>query len=103
MSHSSNHQNSLFQCRKKYSDNLYLEIIETRIKRGRQELLSRWALIGTTTVYYGYRWRKVCGKNIFIPSLGRTAKDGHIKCYITIRDQFNGKMARAYLKDFKVV
>ena len=102
MTHSNKYQNYLFQCRKKYSEDVYLEIVETRIKRGRQELLSRWAFNGTTTIYYGYRWRKVCGKNVFIPSLGRSAKDDH-NLSITIRNPFNGKMSRAYLRDFEGV
>lgn len=102
MSHSNNHQNSLFLCRKRYSENLCLEVVEIRIRNGREEWLSRWALSGTETIYYGYRWRKLCGKNIFIPSLGRCAKDFH-NCSIVIHDPFNGKMSRAYLREFEGV
>ena len=97
-------------CRKRYSDNLFLEVIQVRERSGREEWLSRWAytLTGPNivyyghTIYYGYRWRKLCGKNIFIPLLGRTAKDDH-NCSITIRDPFSGKMARAYVRDFEEV
>lgn len=93
-----------FLYRKKYSDCVYLEVIKVRKRNGREEWLSRWAysLSESNTLYYGYRWRKLCGKNIFIPSLGRCAKDFH-NCAITVRNPFNGRMSRAYLREFEGV
>ena len=100
MTHSVKRGNSLPLYRKRYSENLCLEIIDIRKRNGREEWLSRWAFEdGETTNYYGYRWRKICGKSVFVPSLGRLAKDEH-NLAITTRDHFNGKMARAYLRDF---
>ena len=100
MTHSEKRKNSSVIYRKRYSENLCLEIVDERRRNGREEWLSRWAFDdGETTGYYGYRWRKICGKSVFIPLLGRLAKDEH-NLAITIRDPFNGKMARAYLRDF---
>lgn len=101
MTHSVKQKNSLPVYRRWYSENLCLEIVDTRRKNGREEWLSRWVFEdGETTNYYGYRWRKICGKSVFVPSLGRPAKDEH-NLAITIRDPFNGKMSRAYLRDFE--
>lgn len=103
MTHSVKRQNSFPVARKRYSENISLELLDLRRRNGREEILSRWVFAdGETTVYYGYRWRKICGKSVYIPSLGRLAKDEH-NLAITIRNPFNGKMGRAYLTDFEEV
>ena len=103
MSHSSKYDNMPYIVRKNLCDDVYFEIMDTRIKNGRLECLSRfnyvnsdWPIIGT----FGYRWRKICGKCVFIPLLDRTAKDEHC-CSLTIRNPLNGKMSRVYLRDLK--
>lgn len=103
MSHSVTYDNKPYMIRKNLGSDVYFEIMDIRIKNGRLECLSRfnlyksdWPLIGT----FGYRWRKICGKCIFVPSLDRTAKDEHC-CSLTIRNPLNGKMNRIYLRDLK--
>lgn len=96
--------NRPYMVRKKYADDTYLEVVDTRIKNGRFECLSRWVKLnpdGSTKRSFGYRWRKICGKDIVVPSLGRAAKDDH-SLSLTIRNPFNGKMNRAYMRDFEV-
>lgn len=89
--------------RKKYADDTYLEIIDIRLRNKRIECLSRWTEFnpdGSFNCSFGYRWRKICGKGIFVPSLDRPAKDYH-SCSLTIHIPITGKMIRAYLRDFK--
>lgn len=103
MAHSDIYDHRPYMARKNLGDDVYIEIVDMRIKNGRIECLSRFncdksdgPLIGT----FGYRWRKICGKCVLVPSLGRTAKDGHCRS-LTIRNPLNGKMNRVYLRDLK--
>ena len=103
MTHSSKYDNMPYIVRKNLGDDVYFEIMDIRIKNGRLECLSRFnrdksysPFIGT----FGYRWRKICGKCVFIPSLDRTARDEHC-CSLTIRNPLNRKMNRVYLRDLK--
>lgn len=92
-----------YMSRKKYDDDLYLEVIDMRVRNGRIECLSRWNKFnpdGSFNCSFGYRWRKVCGKGVFVPSLDRAAKDEH-SWSLAIRNPISGKMNRAYLRDFK--
>lgn len=84
--------------RKNLGDDVYIEIMDMRVKNGRVECLSRFNSIKRDGPF-GYRWRKICGKGVFVPSLYRTAKDEHCLS-ITIRNPVNGKMNRVYLRDF---
>lgn len=89
--------------RKNLDDDVYIEIMDMRVKNGRVECLSRFKSIkldGPFIGTFGYRWRKICGKGVFVPSLDRTAKDDH-RGYLTIRNPLNGKMNRVYIRDFK--
>lgn len=103
MTHRETYGKSPYMSRKKFADGMYLEIIDMRVKNGRVECLSRWNKFNSDGSFYasfGYRWRKICGKDVFIPSLDRFAKDDH-KYSLTIRNPITGKMNRAYLRDFK--
>ena len=103
MSHSDTYEHRPYMTRKKLGDDVYIEIMDMRVKNGRGECLSRFNRIkgdGPFIGTFSYRWRKICGKGVFVPSLGRTAKDDH--CWsLTIRNPLNGKMNRVYLRDFK--
>ena len=103
MSHSDTYENWPYMLRKNLGDGVYIEIVDIRVKNGRVECLSRFNSIKRDLPFIGtfsYRWRKVCGKDIFVQSLDRTAKDEHCLS-LTIRNPLNGKMNRVYLRDFK--
>ena len=103
MTHSEIYGNSPYMLRKKHADDLYLEIIDMRVRDRRVECLSRWNKFnsdGSFSYSFGYRWRKICGKGVFIPSLDRAAKDEH-NLSLSICDPFTGKRNRIYLRDFK--
>lgn len=103
MTHGKTYGKRPYMTRKKYNDNTYLEIIDMRVRNERIECLSRWVKFnpdGSFNCSFGYRWRKICGKGVFVPSLDRAAKDEH--CWsLAIRNPISGKMNRAYLRDFK--
>lgn len=105
MTHRETYRNKTYILRKKYADNLYFEIIDVRIRNGRVECLSRWNKYNSDGILcstFGYRWRKVCGKDIIILYLNRPAKDDH-NWSLTIRNPLSGKMNRVYLRDFEGV
>lgn len=99
MAHRERYGKHPYMSRKKYGDCLYLEVIDMRVRNGRIECLSRWNKFNSDGSF-GYRWRKVCGKGVFVPSLDRAAKDEH-SWSLSIRNPISGKMNRAYLRDFK--
>ena len=104
MAHREIYGNRPYIARKKYSDDTYLEVVEVRIRNDRTECLSRWVKFdpdGSPKCSFGYRWRKICGKGVVVPSLGRAAKDDH-NVSLTIRNPFNGRMNRAYTRDFEM-
>lgn len=103
MSHSRTYGNRPYMVRKNLGDDVYIEIMDIRVKNGRVECLSRFSYIksdGLVIESFSYRWRKICGKDIFVPSLNRAAKDGHCLS-LTIRNPINGKINRVYLRDLK--
>ena len=103
MSHSDTYEHWPYMLRKNLGDDVYIEIVDIRVKNGRVECLSRFNSIKRDGPFIGtfsYRWRKVCGKDIFVQSLYRAAKDEHCLS-LTIRNPLNGKMNRVYLRDFK--
>lgn len=103
MTHRETYGDKPCRSRRKYADNMYLEIIDVRIKNGRIECLSRWNKYncdGILCASFGYRWRKVCGKDIYIKALKRPAIDDH-DWSLAIRNPSTGKMNRAYLRDFE--
>ena len=103
MSHSDTYEHWPYMLRKNLGDDVYIEIVDIRAKNGRVECLSRFNSIkrdGPFIGTFGYRWRKVCGKGLFVPSLNRAAKDEHCLS-LTIRNPLNGKNNRVYLSDFK--
>ena len=103
MSHSGTYDNKPYMARKNLGQDVYIEIVDIRIKNGRTECLSRFSCIksyGLVIEGYGYRWRKICGKGLFVPSLNRVAKDDH-SLSLSIRNPINGKMNRVYLRDLK--
>lgn len=103
MSHSSTYGNKPYMGRKKLCNDVYFEIMDVRIKNGRAEYLSRFSRInnyGLVIDTFGYRWRKICGKCIFVPSLNRLAKDDH-SLSLAIRNPINGKMNMVYIRDLK--
>lgn len=103
MAHRERYDKHPYMSRKKYGECLYLEVIDTRVRNGRFECLSRWNKFnsdGSFNCSFGYRWRKVCGKGVFVPSLGRAVKDEH-SLSLAIRNPISGKMNRAYIRDFK--
>ena len=60
--------------RKNLGDDVYIEIMDIRVKNGRVECLSRFNRIKSDGPFigtFGYRWRKICGKGVFVPSLYR--------------------------------
>lgn len=80
------------------SGNLYIEIMDIRIRKERIECMSRFhdSELGA----FSYRWRKICGKGVFVPYLERPAKDDH--CWsLSFHNPVTGKQTRAYLRDFK--
>ena len=103
MTHCKTYGNRPYMVRKKYDDGLYLEIIDMRDINGRIECLSRWIKFepnGLIKYSFGYRWRKICGKGVFVPPLDRVAKDDH-SLSLTILNPISGRRNRAYLRDFK--
>lgn len=101
MAHYDTYDNKPYMIRKNLGDDVYIEIMDMRVKNGRIECLSRFNCIKGDCPFIGtfsYRWRKICGKGVFIPSLDRTAKDEHCLS-LTIRNPLNGKMNRVYLRD----
>ena len=103
MSHSCTYDNKPYIARKNLSEDVYIEIVDIRIKNGRTECLSRFSYIksyGLVIERFGYRWRKICGKGLFVPSINRVAKDDH-SLSLSIRNPINGKMNRVYLRDLK--
>lgn len=97
------YENRPYMVRKKYADDTYLEIIDINVRNGRVECLSRWVKLnhdGSHKCSFGYRRRKVCGKGVIVPSLGREAIDHHNHS-LSIRNPISGKMNRAYIRDFK--
>lgn len=89
--------------RKYFGDSIYFEVVALRLINGRGECLSRFNLVGyggSSIETFGYRWRKVCGKGVLVPSLGREAKDDHNPS-LTIRHPITGKMNRVYLQELK--
>lgn len=103
MAHVNTYEHRPYMTRKHLGGNVYIEIMDMRVKNGRIECMSRFNRINSDKPFigtFGYRWRKVCGKGVFIPSLDRPAKDNH--CWsLAIRNPINGKMNRVYLRDFK--
>ena len=105
MSHSGTYDNKPYMARKNLGEDVYIEIVDIRIKNGRTECLSRFSCIksyGLVIERFGYRWRKICGKGLFVPSLNRAAKDDH-SLSLSIRNPINGKMNRVYIRDLKKV
>ena len=103
MAHHDRYDNRPYIARKNLGDDVYIEIMDIRVKNGRTECLSRFNRIksgSTFIIKFGYRWRKICGKGLFVPSLNRAAKDEHCLS-LTIRNPINGKMNRVYLRDLK--
>lgn len=103
MAHVDKYEHRPYMARKQLGKDVYIEILDMRVKNGRIECLSRFNRVkcdGSSIVAFSYRWRKVCGKGVFIPSLDRTAKDGH-NWSLTIRNPITGRMNRVYLRDFK--
>lgn len=103
MAHADTYENRPYMVRKHLGDNVYVEIMDMRVRNGRIECLSRFnrikgdcPFIGT----FGYRWRKICGKGVFVPPLDRVAKDDH-SWSLTILNPISGRRNRAYLRDFK--
>ena len=103
MTHYDRYDHRPYIARKNLGDDVYIEIMDIRVKNGRTECLSRFNRIKSGSPFiitFGYRWRKICGKGLFVPSLNRAAKDGHCLS-LTIRNPINGKMNRVYLRDLK--
>lgn len=103
MSHSGTYDNKPYMIRKNLGEDVYIEIVDMRVKNGRTECLSRFSCIksyGLVIERFGYRWRKISGKGLFVPSLNRAAKDDH-SLSLSIRNPINGKMNRVYLRDLK--
>ena len=103
MSHSGTYDNKPYITRKNLGEDVYIEIVDMRVKNGRAECLSRFSRIksyGLAIERFGYRWRKICGKYVFVPSLNRVAKDDH-SFSLSIRNPINGKMNRVYLRDLE--
>ena len=100
MGHSERYDHRQYIVRKSLRDDVHIEIMDVRTKNGRIECLSRFKTDGQDIAAFGYRWRKICGKGVFVPSLGRTAKDEHCLS-LTIRNPLNGKMNRVYIRDLK--
>ena len=101
MSHSDTYEHRPYMTRKNLGDDVYIEIMDIRVKNGRVECLSRFNRIksdGSFIGTFGYRWRKICGKGVFVPSLDRASKDEHCLS-LTIRNPVNGKMNRIYMRD----
>ena len=89
MTHCETYGKRPYMTRKKYADDTYLEIIDMRVRNGRIECLSRWVK-RDTDISFGYRWRKICGKGVFVPSLDRAANDEH-SWSLSIRNPISGK------------
>ena len=103
MAHSDTYDHRPYMIRKNLGDDVYFEILDIRIKNGRAECLSRFSCIksyGLVIETFSYRWRKICGKCVFVPSLNRVAKDDH-SLSLSIRNPINGKMNRIYIRDLK--
>ena len=103
MTHYDRYDNRPYMVRKNLGDDFYFEIMDIRVKDGRVECLSRFNRIksGCTFIMtFGYRWRKICGKCVFVPSLNRVARDDH-SLSLSIRNPINGKMNRVYIRDLK--
>ena len=103
MTHYDRYDHRPYIARKNLGDDVYIEIMDIRVKNGRTECLSRFNRIKSGSQFiitFGYRWRKICGKGLFVPSINRAAKDEHC-LYLTIRNPINGKMNRVYLRDLK--
>ena len=101
MTHHDRYDHRPYIVRKNLGDDVYIEIMDIRVKNGRVECLSRFNRIksgGPFIMTFGYRWRKICGKGLFVPSLNRAAKDEHCLS-LTMRNPINGKMNRVYLRD----
>ena len=102
MSHSGTYGNKPYIVRKNLGEDVYIEIVDIRIKNGRAECLSRFSCIksyGLVIERFGYRWRKICGKGVFVPSLDRTAKDEHCLS-LSVHNPVNRKTNRIYIRDF---
>ena len=102
MAHSDTYEHRPYMTRKNLGDDVYIEIMDIRVKNGRVECLSRFNRIkgdGPFIGTFGYRWRKICGKGVFVPSLDRTAKDEHCLS-LSVHNPVNGKTNRIYIRDF---
>ena len=103
MSYFSTYDDWPYIVRKNLGKDVYIEIIDIRVKNGRTEFLSRFRRIksdGAVIETFGYRWRKICGKGLFVPSLNRAAKDDHCLS-LSISNPINGKKNRIYLRDLR--
>ena len=102
MTHAIFYKHRPYMSRKHIGDNIYFEVMEIRVKDDRVECLSRFKEKECVPFAraWGYRWRKVCGKGVVVPSLGRTAIDDH-SISLTIRNPITGRMNRVYLRELK--
>lgn len=74
------------------------EVLARRWRNGRVEFLSRFRDI-ENDAKFGYRWRKLCGRYVYIPALKRSAVDGHNTSF-QIHSPQTGKVKRLYADDF---
>ena len=103
MTHADTYRHWPYMVRKHLGLGIYFEVIGIRVKNGRIECLSRFNQIkgdGSSIGKFSYRWRKVCGKGIIIPSLNRVAKECH-SWSLTISNPVSGKKNRVYISDLK--
>lgn len=74
------------------------EVLGRRWRNGRVEFLSRFRDI-ENGAKFGYRWRKLCGRYVYIPALKRSAVDGHNTSF-QIHCPQTGKVKRLYADQF---
>lgn len=101
MTHAEKYANENYIFRAYLGNDLYIEVMDVRQRDGRSEWLTRYSRTsGEHVKVFGYRWRKICGKGIFIKALKRQAFDYHYPS-LSIHDPVTHKQKRVYLIDFK--
>ena len=102
MTHAEKYANENYIFRAYLGNDVYIEVMDVSNRECRTELLTRYfnEADDSKAKAFGYRWRKLCGKGIFVKSLNRVAIDGHYPS-LSIHDPVTHKQRRVYLIDFK--